>query len=142
MDSWGTHKWVNPQGRRLCLNGQLIRGYFCLCCGRHFVVLVESGERYAAHASAFDFLRLADEATARWRQVAFTNLAKCFCPVGQKDARFVKACLARYPLGALIEDIQPKAVFIAKDAQATNRFTRNHNRCARLSIQQPHWTEP
>jgi hypothetical protein len=55
-------------------------------------------------------------------QVAFTNLAKCFCPVGQNDSRFVKACLARYPLSALIDGIQPNAVFIAKDAQATNRL--------------------
>ena len=40
--------------------------------------------------------------------------------MGQNDTRFVKACLTRYPLAALIEDIQPKAVFIAKNAQATN----------------------
>jgi hypothetical protein len=55
-------------------------------------------------------------------QVAFTNLAKCFCAVGQNETRFVKACLERYPLGALVQDIQPKAVFIAKNAQATNRL--------------------
>jgi hypothetical protein len=55
-------------------------------------------------------------------QVAFTNLAKCFCPVGQSDTQFVKACLARYPLSELIDGIQPNAVFIAKDAQATNRL--------------------
>ena len=53
-------------------------------------------------------------------QVAFTNLAKCFCPVGENDTRFVKACLARYPLGELIKDIQPKAVFIAKNASPSS----------------------
>ncbi len=55
-------------------------------------------------------------------QVAFTNLAKCFCSVGQNDTRFVKACLTRYPVGALIEEIQPKAVFIGKNEKATNRL--------------------
>jgi hypothetical protein len=76
-------------------------------------------------------------------QVAFTNLAKCFCPVGQSDTQFVKACLARYPLRELIDGIQPKAVFIGERRTGDESFggrPRNQNRCAHLPIQQSHRT--
>ena len=66
MDAWATHNWLNPDGRRLDINGQLKRGYFCRSCKRRFVELVASGERFAAYASAFDFERLAQGVTERW----------------------------------------------------------------------------
>jgi len=82
-----------------------------------------SARRWALNGNVWKrFDKLLGHLGIEMEQVAFTNLAKCFCPVGHNDTRFVKACLARYPLGALIEDIRPRAVFIAKDAQATNHL--------------------
>ena len=61
MDAWSTHHWRNARGRRLKINGHSRREYFCQTYKRRFVEDVESGERFAAYASAFDFERLAPE---------------------------------------------------------------------------------
>jgi len=66
MDTWTTHSWLDAAGRSLNLNGQWKREFFCIRCRRHFVEIVESGRRFAAFPSAFDFDPLAQHITERW----------------------------------------------------------------------------
>ena len=75
-------------------------------------------------------------------QVAFTNLAKCFCAVGQNDTRFVKACLAAISFGRIGAGYSAEGGLHREKRAGDESFRgrrRSQNRCARLSIQQPHW---
>jgi hypothetical protein len=62
MNLWSTQTWLNPDGRRLKVNGELKKEYVCIKCRRRFDELA-SGERFAAFASAFDFEPLAQDVT-------------------------------------------------------------------------------
>jgi len=66
MDPWSTHKWLPAGGRWLKISGVWKREHFCSSCKRHFVVIIESGERYAAFPSVFDFDPLAREVSEQW----------------------------------------------------------------------------
>jgi hypothetical protein len=66
MDPWSTHKWFRQTGRLLEIKGCWKKEYDCTACKRRFVEVVESGERFAAYASALDFEPLASEISERW----------------------------------------------------------------------------
>jgi hypothetical protein len=68
------------------------------------------------------FLQLRKQFDLTIEQIAFTNLAKCFCPVGINNNRFVRECLKRFPLSDLVDRLQPKAIFIAKLTNETRKL--------------------
>jgi hypothetical protein len=70
MDAWHTHKWIVRAGRIVSVNGCWKKEYLCKSCRRRFVEIVDSGERFAAYASLFDFEPLAPEVSDRWMREA------------------------------------------------------------------------
>ncbi|HVA37521.1 MAG TPA: hypothetical protein VNJ51_07910, partial [Candidatus Dormibacteraeota bacterium] len=60
---------------------------------------------------AFDCIRM----TLRldWRQVAFTNLARCHEPSGPDDP-LIRACQESFPLARLVDAVNARVVFLAK----------------------------
>ena len=65
--SWKTHKWSEPDGRRVEIQrGKPLIQRYCRACGRTFVEDDTSKERYAVHVSAIFFKRLIDDVNQRW----------------------------------------------------------------------------
>jgi hypothetical protein len=56
--------------------------------------------------------------TARFDEVAFTNLAKCYLePKDPRLTSFVSRCNSHYPINSLCEAITPALVLIASEAK-------------------------
>ncbi len=71
-----------------------------------------------------NFQKLMREFKLDLNQTAFTNLAKCYLPPGDKSVdKCVRACAGLYPIADLVCRLRPVAVLIAKSAQATDKFT-------------------
>ena len=70
-----------------------------------------------------------------WNQAAFTNLAKCYLPPGDKLVdKCVRACAGAYPIAHLVCRLRPIAVLVAKSSQATDKFTPI---CTSTDVSQP-----
>ena len=65
--AWDTHKWSEPDGRRIEIErGRPLTQRNCQRCGRSFVEDHSSEERYAVHVSALFFKRLIDDVNQQW----------------------------------------------------------------------------
>lgn len=57
-------------------------------------------------------------------QTVFTNLAKCYLPPGDTSVdKCVRACAGSYSIAQLVCRVKPIAVLVAKNSQATNKYT-------------------
>jgi hypothetical protein len=118
------HQWIERQAPHFKLDtGETVAHQQCLRCGRDFVTVLYSGNRYAVHVGAFVFYRFDDEVTERWLSEP--------CPGKRSPADDEDRNSQIVKILALDEDSRRSRPFWKSGSSAPNSTTKRRTRARR-----------